>query len=228
MIPRTGSRPDSSSVLRIARHLIWASVLLAGLLFLASPAAAEKPCGQAVIDDWYGNGRVDDAYPIQCYREALKRLPDDVQNYSDAPDVIQRALQDAIRKEQEPPPQSPPEPADTTPDESGAVPSGGGDEPPGGGGSAGPSDSGSEQPRPSGGGEEPESPGDTNGVLGEAIGKLGSGSADSVPVPLLIIGGLALLLLAGGSAGLVARRLQARRIPRDRLDEPRRPRRPRA
>jgi len=34
-----------------------------------------------------------------------------------------------------------------------------------------------------------------------------------VPVPLLILAGLALLLVAGGSAGYVIRRLQSRRIP---------------
>jgi len=38
-------------------------------------------------------------------------------------------------------------------------------------------------------------------------------SASSVPVPLLILAGLALLLVAGGSAGYVIRRFQNRRIP---------------
>jgi hypothetical protein len=40
-----------------------------------------------------------------------------------------------------------------------------------------------------------------------------SESASSVPVPLLILAGLALLLVAGGSAGYLIRRLQGRRIP---------------
>jgi uncharacterized membrane protein len=34
-----------------------------------------------------------------------------------------------------------------------------------------------------------------------------------VPVPLLILAGLALLLVAGGSAGYLIRRLQSRRLP---------------
>lgn len=38
-------------------------------------------------------------------------------------------------------------------------------------------------------------------------------SASSVPVPLLVLGGLALLLVAGGSAGYLMRRLQRRRLP---------------
>jgi hypothetical protein len=38
-------------------------------------------------------------------------------------------------------------------------------------------------------------------------------SASSVPVPLLILAGLALLLVAGGSAGYLIRRFQSRRMP---------------
>ena len=38
-------------------------------------------------------------------------------------------------------------------------------------------------------------------------------SASSVPIPLLILAGLALLLIAAGTAGYVIRRLQARRLP---------------
>jgi len=38
-------------------------------------------------------------------------------------------------------------------------------------------------------------------------------SASSVPIPLLILAGLALLLVAGGSAGYLIRRFQGRRIP---------------
>ena len=41
--------------------------------------------------------------------------------------------------------------------------------------------------------------------------KLNPGSPSSLPVPLLILGGLALLLVAAGGAGLVAKRIQARR-----------------
>ncbi|HEX4680508.1 MAG TPA: hypothetical protein VH210_15015, partial [Gaiellaceae bacterium] len=41
--------------------------------------------------------------------------------------------------------------------------------------------------------------------------KLNPSSPSSLPVPLLILGGLALLLVAAGAAGLVAKRIQARR-----------------
>jgi hypothetical protein len=50
-----------------------------------------------------------------------------------------------------------------------------------------------------------------DGFVGEALDELGPNSADSAPIPLLILAGLALLLVAAGAAGLLTRRLQARR-----------------
>ncbi|MDQ3066028.1 MAG: hypothetical protein M3R12_02590, partial [Actinomycetota bacterium] len=47
----------------------------------------------------------------------------------------------------------------------------------------------------------------------EVSSPVGSESASSVPIPLLILAGLALLLVAAGSAGYVIRRIQAGRIP---------------
>jgi hypothetical protein len=47
----------------------------------------------------------------------------------------------------------------------------------------------------------------------QGLDKLGSRSADTIPLPLLIMAGLALLLIAAGAAGLVSRRLRARKVP---------------
>jgi hypothetical protein len=52
-------------------------------------------------------------------------------------------------------------------------------------------------------------PGD--GLFQMAFDKSSPRNADSMPVPLLILGGLALLLIAAGAAGLLRRRLRARR-----------------
>jgi hypothetical protein len=43
--------------------------------------------------------------------------------------------------------------------------------------------------------------------------KLGPDNADSIPLPLLILAGLSLLLIAAGAAGLVTRRVRARKAP---------------
>ncbi len=236
---------------RIGNIKRWTGALVAVVvlaLLAASPAAGASGCGQKIVDDWFEDGRVDKVYAIKCYRAALKLLPEDAQNYSSAPDEINRALQDAIRQKQEeeaakaaaaeaeqqaaeapgdPPPAPPSEPAEPErqdegnqePQESEAQ----ADEPEVEESSAvGGPDSDVDPPPPppetesttsdvlGTTAEEEETAEDTNGRVGEAIGKLGSGSADSVPVPLLIIGGLALALLAAGGAALVARRLKAR------------------
>ena len=46
------------------------------------------------------------------------------------------------------------------------------------------------------------------GLFKVAFDKLGPRNADSVPLPLLILAGLAMLLIAAGAAGVVARRLR--------------------
>jgi hypothetical protein len=48
-------------------------------------------CERALLHDWV-DGRIDRAYPIGCYRAALKSLPTDLQIYSSAPEDISQAL----------------------------------------------------------------------------------------------------------------------------------------
>jgi hypothetical protein len=58
-----------------------------------------------------------------------------------------------------------------------------------------------------GGGDEP--PG---GLVSRLIDKIGPSNADSVPLPLLVLAGVAFLLLAAAGGSFVARRIQARRV----------------
>jgi hypothetical protein len=60
---------------------------------------------------------------------------------------------------------------------------------------------------PSGAGDD--DPGD-GGPIGSVLDS-GTGDSSSVPLPLVILGILAALLMAAGGAGLLARKLQARR-----------------
>jgi hypothetical protein len=53
----------------------------------------------------------------------------------------------------------------------------------------------------------------TRPLFKEALDKLGSRNVDTVPLPLLIMAALSLLLIAAGAAGLVSRRLRARKAP---------------
>jgi hypothetical protein len=51
-----------------------------------------------------------------------------------------------------------------------------------------------------------------NGAVRTALKDIGPKSADSFPVPLIVLGAIALLLIAAGSAGYLARRMHARRV----------------
>jgi hypothetical protein len=176
----------------IVRTTLLVLAVAAGAFLLAGPAAAKEPCWKTLIDDWY-DGRIDNVYPVPCYRAALEHMPEDVAQYSSLGDDINRALQAAVVAQ-------------------------GSD-----GGSNGSSTSGS--PDPEGtpengtfhGGPTSESSGalvagrDVGGPVPSAIDAIGPGSADSVPVPLIVLGGLSILLLSLGAAGFAARRVQARR-----------------
>jgi cobalamin biosynthesis Mg chelatase CobN len=185
-----------------ARTALRALVLVAAfaaLLAVAGPAGAAKSCGRAVIDDWYEDGRVDGTYALHCYDDAIENLPRDVRDYSSAKDDIQRALQARMRGDDAPPAQT-----DPTPGDEGS--SGGGTS---GGGSGGSGTPGEETPTET----TASANGDGEGAGTEAAGPTQTDSASSVPIPLMILAGLALLLIAGGTAGYLIRRYQARRIP---------------
>src|SRR5688500_8941736 len=64
------------------------------------------------------------------------------------------------------------------------------------------------QPRPSTG-ETQRDP--DQSLFAQGFDKLGPKNADSMPLPILILGALSLLLIAAGAAGLIARRLRATR-----------------
>jgi hypothetical protein len=170
---------------------------LATVLVAAAPAAAAKSCGEQVIDDWYDDGRVDRTYALHCYDDAIEALPRDVRDYSSAREDIQRALQARIRGEPAPPATTDPSPGD-------------------GDGPSSPTDP--DDPTATTPDDPTET--DTTGSSGsgddggaEAAPPTGTESASSVPLPLLVLAGLALLLVLGGAAGYLARRLQARRLP---------------
>ena len=66
-------------------------------------------------------------------------------------------------------------------------------------------------------GDGPSAAGGTNGeapkgFISQLIDKIGPKNAESVPLPLLVLAGIALLLLAAAAASFVARKIQARRV----------------
>jgi hypothetical protein len=63
--------------------------VLAALAFCGAGQA--QSCTSALLQDW-SDGRIDGTYSVECYRTALKHLPEDLRIYSSAESDIQRAL----------------------------------------------------------------------------------------------------------------------------------------
>ena len=180
-------RPFVTPLLKASLLAALVAAVFVGFAAHPATAQAKTPCWKQLLNDWY-DGRIDNTYPVHCYREALKHLPSDVQTYSSAHDDILRALQSAIATKRK---------AHKNVSNNTLLPpqSGGGS----GGGGGGP-----------GGGKSSDGqPGRDSG--GGLAGKVSSDNPSSVPTALLVLGGLALLLVAAGAAGLIAKRVQARR-----------------
>ena len=170
--------------IRLAVIAVALVALLAGLAGgTAAPAQAKGKACWERVIDDWLNGRPLDKYSPKCLQAALKNVPEDLRDYSGITDVISAALQNELR---------------------------------GGGGANGGSTS-------SGGSSSGNENGDNTprklqsvpdrSYYRRAIDNLGTTSADSLPIPLLVLAGLgtALLLTA---AGLAARkRLKARPRP---------------
>jgi len=163
----------------------------------AAPAASQTPtnkCWLDVINDWADNNQVDKIYAIPCYTQAIQHLSayPDIAGYSSAADDIHRAMLAVIHEE-------------------------------GRGGP--PSTGGSSTPTPpslgSNGNQTPPSSGHRS-LLQSLTDRLSPGNAQSIPLPLLVLAGLAILLLLAAGATWFARRLQTRRVTPATAPAPRR------
>jgi hypothetical protein len=164
--------------------LALAAAITAALGVGAQPAEARtmSTCSKALIHDWYVDGRVDRTYPVHCYREALKQIPEDQIIYGTLREDLNRALQATIRQH-----------GGHVDGDTLVVPL------------AGPSDGDSGSGTGASGG----------GVFHWLAKKLGPSTADSIPIPLLVLGGLAFTLMAAAGVSYAARRVQARRAAGD-------------
>src|SRR5947207_10966606 len=79
--------------------LITAMALAGGVLGVGKAEARTfSKCSDALIHDWYVDGRVDKTYPVHCYREALNQIPEDQAIYGTLRQDLTRALQSTIRQ----------------------------------------------------------------------------------------------------------------------------------
>jgi hypothetical protein len=136
-----------------------AAVLVAALLAalvavsFAPRASAAPPCAQAILADWLENDRIDRVYALPCYEAAIDAIPQDLEDYTNAADVIARAFQRVSGRRLERTPQGPVVPS--APEETPTV--------------------------------------DTS-------------SSTSLPVPIIVLGGMSAVLLGAGGLGYLSRR----------------------
>jgi hypothetical protein len=177
------------------------AVLLASLAATAGAASA-KSCGEQVIDDWYGSktGQLSKTYPIHCYRDALKMLKSqsDITIYSSAQQDITRAMQLAIIASKNKGNGSGPGGPTPSLGDPNLLPSfrGGPD-----------AKNGGHPPKDA----VPVDAGPTKPSTPPVVIPFHSSSPSSVPLPAIILGAIAALLLALGAAAYVARRRHTRR-----------------
>ena len=175
--------PTSHRALRLALAII---VLLLSAGAASGSALAKTPsCSDQVIADWYDDGRVAKIYPLECYRQAIKKLPTDILDYSNAKEEIGRAL--AFAKQGKPDPGG----ADPTPSTTGT----------------GTEKSNTSTTKTSTTKTTKTTKTDTSLTDTTETSTTDTSGPSSVPVPLLVLGGLAVLLLAAGSAGYLRRRM---------------------
>jgi hypothetical protein len=168
--------------------LVAAALVFAtvALLAPAAPAQAASPCWKQVIDDWVADGRIDGVYSAACLQQARKHLPEDLRAYSNIEERIDESLQSRSTQ---------------------GI----------GGGGTGNSSAPERNVTPSEAKEitksvnkkQPE-----EGPIDEVLNAGGPSSADSFPLPLIILTALALVLLSAGAAGVAHRKLAARKIRR--------------
>ena len=181
-----------------ALRLGLALLALAVLAGASGPRALAKTpsCADQVIADWYDHGRVGKIYPLHCYKEAIAKLPSDVLDYSNAKEEIGRALAFAQQGKPDPGGKGPPRsytavvPTSTQTNAEAKAKT-----------------TKAKAKAKKHGSHETTTGLTSTGAAGATTGATDTSGPSSVPVPLLVLGGLAVLLLAGGSAGYLRRRL---------------------
>jgi hypothetical protein len=80
------------------KRVLLVLTLLAAAASLAHvrPASAASSCRDRVYNDWYADGKIKSTYPKQCYVDALKHIPPDAAIYSDLSDDIKEALKASL------------------------------------------------------------------------------------------------------------------------------------
>ena len=183
---------------------VFAVALVAAVPATAARAAASGnvPCWKRLLNDWY-DGRIDKIYPIPCYSEAIKHLPPETEIYGSAKEDILAARQAALNKQSAPPEQgAPTTSASQTPPQTTTT---------------------TETTTTNGTtttttavvivANPPSTTPKKKGGISGALADITPGDPQAFPLPLLILGALAILLVIAGAIGMIWQRSHPRDEP---------------
>ena len=168
------------------RFVVGLVLALAVAATTVSTADARTPCRNLIYNDWYQDGQIASTYPVSCYRDALRHLGTGDQVYTSLEDDIRAAMQAALARRHGKKVAAQVGHKFTTPvlvD------------------SNEPKSRKDEHADPT----DPATP-TKNRSLASSPVPVAAHSSNGIPAPLLVLGGLALVLLAAGGVGTVVRR----------------------
>lgn len=165
----------------------WLPLVLALAVCASLPAtaAAKVPCRNQVFNDWEHDGQISSKYPLACYRDALRHVPTTEQIYTSLEDDIRAAMQGAIARLHG----------------KKVAAQIGHKFPPTAATDQGPVLVDQQHPR-----DEQPDPSQPSTTTDAAPLTASAASGSGVPTPLLVLGGIALMLVASGAVGLAVRR----------------------
>jgi hypothetical protein len=171
------------------QRLLLLSVLAISCVVVFPVAAdAKVPCRNAIFNDWYHDGQIASTYPLACYRDALAHVRNGDTIYTSLKDDIRSALQAAIQRGQGKKVAEQVGHKFTTPSAEPVLVN--------------------QKGRTSTKTIEavPPRPGDNTQAAPPATLADASSSGGGVPLPIIVLGAVALALVAAGGLGLVVRR----------------------
>ena len=179
------------------------AVCTVSLVLFGAAQVASASCGSQVISDGMNDGVIEGNYSIPCLKQALGLVHGDASTYTDIQPIIQAKIYAASRIKAQTPRSAPSSSSNarTQSGLNGVTPQGGKPGDPNRTTSS--SDPASTTTGSSGSVSPPVT---TDKGLHAAIDNLGPKKATDVPVPVIVLGILALGLIVVGSAGLVLRR----------------------
>lgn len=178
------------------KRLLVLGVVVAGFAFPVAAGAA-VPCRDRIYNDWYHDGRIASSYPTSCYRDALKHVPADAKVYTSLSTDIKSAMLASLRLDHgKPAPREVGHGLEALRRDAGSQLVSAGN----------PAAKPTAQSLGSGAGTPPGTPSSST----TASGPVGD-SSSGTPLPILVLGGLALVLAAAGAIGTGVRFARRRR-----------------